>query len=132
MRHATQSISISVKSPEKQYGTGRVGRPRNENAQKFTVDHFDPEKADEQQEQQSDRSPHDKPRNRNHNHRNRRSNQKPKEFQHPTLENIIIPKASVQDRLLKIAKDPLSPTDAPIVPALEKVAAPAADGSNGN
>lgn len=134
MRHATiQSISILVKSPEKQYGTGRVGRPRNENAQKFTVDTFDPEKADEHQDQQGDRSPNDRPRNRNH--RNRR-NQKPKEFQHPTLENIIIPKASVQDRLLKIAKDPLTPTDAsadaPIVPAVEKVAAPAADESNGN
>lgn len=118
-----------MKSPEKQYGTGRVGRPRNDNAQKFTVDTFDPEKSDEHQDEQSDRSPNDKPRNRNH--RNRR-NQKPKEFQHPTLENIVIPKASVQDRLLKIAKDPLTPTDAPIVPAVEKVAAPADDASNGN
>lgn len=136
-RNLIDSISILVKSPEKQYGTGRVGRSRNDNVQKFTVDTFDPEHADEHQDQQNDRSPNDRPRNRNP--RNRR-NQKPKEFQHPTLENIIIPKASVQDRLLKIAKDPLTPTegssDAPIVPVeepKEKVDdAPAVEASNGN
>lgn len=90
-----------VKSSEKTFGTGRVGHARNENVQKFTVDTFDPENAGERSQQ--DRSPQEKPRNRNP--RNNRRNQKPREFQHPTLENIIITKTSVQDRLLKIAKD---------------------------
>lgn len=44
-------------------------------------------------------------RNRNPRNNQNRRNQKPKEFKHPTLDNMIIPKASVQDRLLKIAKD---------------------------
>lgn len=81
------------------FGTGRVGhsRPPQENPQNFTVDTFNPNSVEGQQNEE-------KSRNRNRNNQNRR-NQKPKEFKHPTLENIIVPKASVQDRLLKIAKD---------------------------
>ena len=92
-----------MKSTEKTFGTGRVGYSRPENIQKFTVDTFNPENTVEGQQ---DRSPSDKPRNRNP--RNNRRHQKPKEqlpFQHPTLENIIINKTSVQERLAKIAKD---------------------------
>lgn len=88
-----------MKSTEKTFGTGRVGHSRSDNVQKFTVDTFDPESAGDAQK---DLSPQDRPRNRNP--RNNRRNQKPKEFQHPTLENIIITKANVQDRLLKIAQ----------------------------
>lgn len=89
-----------VKSTERKIGTGRVGHARSDNVQKFTVDTFDPENQGEKHPQEQERSPQDKPRNRNP-----RRNQKPREFQHPTLENIIITKANVQDRLLKIAKD---------------------------
>lgn len=87
-----------MKSTEKTFGTGRVGHSRSDNIDKFTVDTFDPESAGDGQQ---DLSPQGKSRNRNS--RNRR-NQKPKEFQHPTLENIIITKANVQDRLMKIAQ----------------------------
>lgn len=102
-----------MKSPEKTYGTGRVG-PRSETIQKFAVDTFNSENTAD------DRSPSDKHRNR----RSNRRNPKPKEFQHPTLENIVVTKASVQDRLLKIVKDPVikSETDAPA----------ASPGTNGN
>ncbi|CRL01373.1 CLUMA_CG014339, isoform A [Clunio marinus] len=90
--------SVKLKSSEKTFGTGRVGHSRNENIQKFTVDTFDPENV-------QDKSPQDKPRHRNQRNNHNRRNQKPKEFQHPTLENIIVSKTSVQERLLKIAKD---------------------------
>jgi hypothetical protein len=62
------------------------------------VDTFNPDNVDTRQQ------------NRNPKNNQNRRNQKPKEFQHPTLENMIIPKASVQDRLLKIAKDSEAPT----------------------
>lgn len=94
-----------VKSTEKTFGTGRVGHSRPDNIQKFTVDTFDPKTAGETPQQ--DRSPSDKPRNRNPKSSHNRRSHKPKEqlpFQHPTLDNIIITKTSVQDRLLKIAK----------------------------
>lgn len=119
-----------MRTQEKTFGTGRVGGNRPDNVQKFTVDIFDPENtgaADHhqhhQQQQMSDHSPSDKPRNRNP--RNNRRNPRPKEFQHPTLENIVIPKASVQDRLLKIAKDPITEpqVEVPVV---------ANDSNNGN
>lgn len=110
---------ILVKSTEKTFGTGRVGHARSDNMQKFTVDTFDPNSPGDRQ--QGDRSPgQDKPRNRNP--RPNRRNQKPKEFQHPTLENIIINKTSVQDRLLKIAKD-----DGAVKPS-----APAEEAKNGD
>lgn len=90
-----------MKSTEKSFGTGRVGHYSRPDDTKFTVDTFDPESATQQ-----DRSPqHDRQRNRNP--RNNRRNPKPREFQHPTLENIVITKTSVQDRLVKIAKDPV-------------------------
>lgn len=94
---------------EKTYGTGRVGHSRqprdNDDAQKFTVDTFNPNNVDEKSRQQNDQQ-----RNRNPRNNQNRRNQKPKEFQHPTLENMIIPKASVQDRLMKIAKDSEAPS----------------------
>lgn len=94
-----------MKSTEKTFGTGRVGHSRSDNVQKFTVDTFDPESAGDGQK---DLSPQDRPRSRNP--RNNRRNQKPKElFQHPTLDNIIISKANVQDRLLKIAQRDADP-----------------------
>jgi len=98
--------SVKLKSTEKTFGTGRVGHSRPENIQKFTVDTFDPKTAGGNPQQ--DRSPIDKPRNRNPKSSHNRRSHKPKEqlpFQHPTLDNIIITKASVQDRLLKIAKN---------------------------
>lgn len=96
-----------MKSSGRSYGTGRVGHARPDNDQKqFTVDTFNPENRSDGPRDGADRSPQDRPRNRNPRNNNRR-NMKPKEFQHPTLENIIITKANVQDRLLKIAKDPL-------------------------
>lgn len=98
-----KTFFVLVKSSGRSYGTGRVGHARPDNEQKqFTVDTFNLENSDRPRDD-NDRSPQDKPRNRNP--RNNRRNQKPKEFQHPTLENIIITKANVQDRLLKIAKD---------------------------
>lgn len=94
-----------MKSSEKTFGTGRVGRQHShpDDIGKFTVDTFNPEMANEQRE---DRSPQDKPRNRNPRNNPNRRNQKPREFTHPTLDNIVITKANVQDRLVKIAKDP--------------------------
>lgn len=97
-----------MKSTEKTFGTGRVGYSRPDN-QKFTVDTFNPENAGDYPQQQHDRSPQDKPRNRNPRSNHNRRNQKPKEFTHPTLENIIITKANVQDRLLKIANKDSEP-----------------------
>jgi len=94
--------SVKLKSTEKTFGTGRVGpHSRPDNSQKFTVDTFDPENTGEKPHH-SDRSPQDKPRNRNPRSNHNRRNQKPKEFQHPTLENIIISKTSVQERLLRV------------------------------
>lgn len=96
---------VLVKSSEKTFGTGRVGYSRPENIQKFTVDTFNPDSTGQQDK------PHgEKPRNRNSRNNHNRRNQKsgPREqvpFQHPTLENIIITKTSVQERLLKIAKN---------------------------
>jgi hypothetical protein len=90
-----------VRPTEKKFGSGRV-RTENRDNDKFTVDTFDPNSPGEDVRQnQQDRSPQD--RNRNRNPRNARRNPKPREFQHPTLENLIIPKASVQDRLMKIS-----------------------------
>lgn len=80
---------------------------------KFTVDTFNPEMANAPRQ---DRSPQDKPRNRNPRNNPNRRNQR--EFTHPTLDNIVITKANVQDRLLKIAKVPAPTTFA--------------DASNGN
>lgn len=100
-----------MKSTEKTFGTGRVGysRPDNVQNQKFTVDTFNPDNAGDYP-QQHDRSPQDKQqRNRNPRSNHNRRNQKPKEFTHPTLENIIITKANVQDRLLKIANTDSEP-----------------------
>lgn len=97
-------FEFSVKATEKTFGTGRVGHSRTDNIQKFTVDTFDPESAAEKPHHQSDRSPQDKQRTRNP--RNAKRIPKPqKEFQHPTLENLIITKTSVQNRLLKVVKD---------------------------
>lgn len=102
------SFSFLVKQGERTFGTGRVGYSRPENVQKFTVDTFNLENSGENP-QQNDRSPQDKPRNRNPRSNHNRRNQKPKEFTHPTLENIIVTKANVQDRLLKIANKDIEP-----------------------
>lgn len=87
-----------MKPSEKTFGTGRVGHVRPD--QKFAVDTFDPNDTGENTQ---DRSPNDN-KSRNRAPRSRK-NQKPKEFQHPTLENIVIHKTSVQDRLARIAQD---------------------------
>lgn len=116
-----------VKATEKTFGTGRVAHARSDAIQKFTVDTFNPESAGDIRQQE--RSPSDKPRNRNP--RSNRRNQKPKEqvpFQHPTLENITITKASVQERLLKIAKDKDSETKTEPQPKTE----PATETDKGN
>lgn len=106
-----------MKSSGRSYGTGRVGHARPDNDQKqFTVDTFNPENGGDGPRDGGDRSPQDRPRNRNP--RNNRRNQKPREFQHPTLENIIITKANVQDRLLKIAKDKLPEAPEPATVAV--------------
>lgn len=113
---------FSVKSSEKTFGTGRVGYIRPESNQKFSVDTFDPNNTGENTQQQ-DRSPQDKSRNRTP--RNRR-NQKPKEFQHPTLENIVITKTSVQDRLARIAQN----NEAVVQVEMQPAAAATAESSN--
>lgn len=115
-----------MKSSERTFGTGRVGYSRPENMQKFTVDTFNPENTGESREQ--DKSPGDKSRNRNPRSNHNRRNQKPKEqtpFQHPTLENIIITKTSVQERLVKIAKD----KDAEVKVELQPTASEADNGN---
>lgn len=101
-------LSNLVKSTEKTFGTGRVGYSRSDNVQKFTVDTFNPEIAGDHP-QRNDGSPSDKTHNRILRNNHNRRNQKPKEFTHPTLENIIITKANVQDRLLKIANKDSEP-----------------------
>lgn len=70
----------------KKIGSGRVGHGNNA----AHPDDKSPVKGDKN----GDKKP------RNH----RRPPQKPKEFTHPTLENIVVTKSSVQDRLAKIAK----------------------------
>lgn len=99
-------IFVLVKSSEKTFGTGRVGYSRTENIQKFTVDTFNPDSSAGQQDKPSGEKPRNRNSRNNHNRRNQKSG--PREqvpFQHPTLENIIITKTSVQERLLKIAKN---------------------------
>lgn len=116
------SFSILVRPTEKKFGSGRV-RPENRDSDRFTVDTFDPNQTDERH--QLDQSLQDRQRNRNP--RNNRRTQKPREFHHPLLENLIVPKASVQDRLMKISKDldtdsevkvePETPPVTPVTPA---------------
>lgn len=80
-------------SSTKKIGSGRVGHGNGSSPQQDEKS-TSPAKGDK-----NSNSGEKKPRNHH-----RKAPQKPKEFTHPTLENIVITKASVQDRLAKIAK----------------------------
>lgn len=95
---------------EKTFGSGRVAHSRPEKNQKFPADPTDPENANDIGDNvlQQDKSEKPSSRNRNHN-RNRKGKLPNPEFQHPILDKIIIPKTSVQERLLRVTSSEKEP-----------------------
>lgn len=88
-----------MKTASKKIGSGRIGQQHG-NGEKFTVDTFNPDDTSPPQQ--------DKSRGNKNNQRGGRKPAQPKtpkEFNHPTLENIVVSKSSVQNRLARIAKE---------------------------